>query len=334
MAKKVVIVGAGIAGLSLAYWLKEDSSLEVQILDQGQEFAASNKSAGFLTSGSLSFYQHLIHEFGEDKANKLWKFAKANISEVIKFIKDNEIHTELIQGGSYSLLEKEAPVLPFEVTKKNPIKGFENYHCYFDETEASLNPLLFVNKLTSIVKARGVSFVNAKINQNLIRSYPADHYFICTNNSDIFPTEITRHRAQACSFKTSNILSHSNFYLPSKKIYFRFSENELIIGGLRILDPLTEQTNQLGLNEKIQTELERFVIDHIDSSAELINQWSGIMGFSSTGLPQYKEHQDFPMSFIGGFSGHGNGFAFLLSKLVAHKYLSNQSPIEVELFRA
>ena len=50
----VVIVGAGITGLSTAYWLeKEDPSLKVAIVEKNRvAFGASGRNAGFVTCGS------------------------------------------------------------------------------------------------------------------------------------------------------------------------------------------------------------------------------------------------------------------------------------------
>ena len=58
----VVIVGAGITGLSVAYWLKElKSELKIAIVESIDLAAgASGRNAGFVTAGSAAYLAGLI----------------------------------------------------------------------------------------------------------------------------------------------------------------------------------------------------------------------------------------------------------------------------------
>ena len=65
-----VIVGAGISGLSTAYWLnKEDPDLKVAIIEKSRvAFGASSSNAGFITCGSVEHFNRMIHKHGLEHA--------------------------------------------------------------------------------------------------------------------------------------------------------------------------------------------------------------------------------------------------------------------------
>ena len=76
-----VIVGAGISGLSTAYWLnKEDPSLKIAIVEKNRLcFGASGRNAGFITCGSVEHFNRMIAKHGMDEAIEIWKFSQENL---------------------------------------------------------------------------------------------------------------------------------------------------------------------------------------------------------------------------------------------------------------
>jgi gamma-glutamylputrescine oxidase len=86
----VVIIGAGIAGLSAAYWLqKKEPNLRIAILEKHRiGFGASGRNAGFVTCGSTEHFMKLEKDFGFKKAVEIWKFSEENhrllLEEVIQ----------------------------------------------------------------------------------------------------------------------------------------------------------------------------------------------------------------------------------------------------------
>jgi glycine/D-amino acid oxidase-like deaminating enzyme len=104
--KDIVIIGGGIAGFSLAYWLsREDASLKIAIVDK-MHFGegATGRNAGFITCGSVEHFNRLVGKHGKDEANEIWKFSEDNL----KLLKENIIQenaAELLfeHKGSFSL---------------------------------------------------------------------------------------------------------------------------------------------------------------------------------------------------------------------------------------
>ncbi len=76
----VVVVGAGISGLSMAYWLTQaDPELRVVVLDRGRVGAgASGRNAGFLTSGSVAHFARQVDRHGEELAWTMWSLSRDN----------------------------------------------------------------------------------------------------------------------------------------------------------------------------------------------------------------------------------------------------------------
>src|SRR5258708_2420291 len=77
----VVIVGAGLSGISTAYWLgQEDPSLKIAILEKGRlGYGASGRNAGFITCGSVEHFNRMISKHGQDEALEIWRFSENNL---------------------------------------------------------------------------------------------------------------------------------------------------------------------------------------------------------------------------------------------------------------
>lgn len=84
----VLIVGAGIAGLSTAYWIEQsDPTLKICIVDRGLiGSGASGRNAGFVTCGSAEHFEKLFTQFGLQKATEIWKFSELNRDLLLEHI--------------------------------------------------------------------------------------------------------------------------------------------------------------------------------------------------------------------------------------------------------
>lgn len=321
----IVIIGSGITGLSLAYWLRQLSELKILVLDKSKNYAATSKSAGFLTSGSLDFFMQLKAKFGEDKAKRIWKISKDNFKQISLFINQNKLNVNYVKGGSFTLSDHKFETVPMSFIEGQKILGLNSY---FDSEEASVSPDLLRKEMIELLKGKGVKFnfnhSDCDID-SVYKMFNCRYVFVATNTSELIEEnfKIDRVRAQASAFHVKTDLPVANFYIPSKKIYFKNTTKSLVVGGLRLLDEETENTDVEGLNTTIQNGLENFVKENIDAYAVKLNSWSGIMGFSPTHLPICRMNDKY--AFIGGHSGHGNGFAFILSKYMAEKFLMKKS---------
>src|ERR1700722_19250241 len=101
-----VIVGAGISGLSTAYWLnQEDPDLKIAIIEKSRvAFGASGRNAGFITCGSVEHFNRMIGKHGMETATEIWRFAQENLRLLREeIIEDAAAELGFEQNGAYSL---------------------------------------------------------------------------------------------------------------------------------------------------------------------------------------------------------------------------------------
>lgn len=349
-----IIIGAGITGLSMAMWLKLRYPKEkILVCDKGMNMA-SRKNAGFVTSGSLKYLLNLIETNGKEKALAIWNISKKNRLLIESFINKHGISktVQYQKLGSITFLESKKDVsilksIGFKEVEDNPLSDLVGL---IDPEESSFNPIRFHDFLLNFVISLGVEVdFNSEVKEIVYKkplwqvkarvNLKSKKLLIATNDSFLLnkiikkDNKIVRTRAQIQSYKLSfKIENSSNIYLPSKKIYYRISDNKLIIGGLRGVDPLSEITDKLGINDKIQDALKEFVFSNIDKNAKLENQWSGIMGMRENELPLVYVDRKKSLYFLGGYSGHGNAFAFYLALKIIDSMGSDHLSEKLNLF--
>ena len=103
----VVIVGAGLAGLSTAYWLhKLEPTWDIAIVDKGtMGSGASGRNAGFITCGSTEHFSRMTSAYGANKAEEIWKFTEYNHKLMIDTFGPETLKKECEwkQEGSWTL---------------------------------------------------------------------------------------------------------------------------------------------------------------------------------------------------------------------------------------
>ncbi len=333
----VVINGGGITGLSLAYWINQiRPSALVAIYEKNYVGAgASGKNAGFLTCGSLTYFNQLMEKFGLEKSLEIWKFHQKNHELLLPFLAGCDYEKKGAMSLSSSpehtqKLQAAADVLNsngFSIKEKN-LLGFDKAFLY--EGDGSVNP---IKLLESIKKSLKVDFYfgEQKVEGSLVIEATNGY------SKDLpLPCVLTPQRAQVLMLASSPRFIESTCYHYESLTYFKqLPTGEFLIGGARTLDSKTEQTQDVGLNPKIQSYLESFIRDNFSSLKDLpiIHQWAGIMAFTEDHLP-IAGKIDHRRYFIGGYSGHGMGMAFNSSKhLVEYLFLKKPLPWFLDMRR-
>src|SRR5690606_3772651 len=99
-----IIVGGGIAGLSLAYFLSQ-KGIKTTLLEQEEVGSgASGRNAGFLTGGSLAYFQTLTQSYGEEVALEKWFYTKGNIDLLKNELNLKENSKSFLSEGTLTLL--------------------------------------------------------------------------------------------------------------------------------------------------------------------------------------------------------------------------------------
>ena len=100
----VAVIGGGITGASIAYWLK-DAGLRVGVIERGEiASGASGRNAGFITCGSVEHYSRQVSRHGPELAHTLWQHSQDNLALIRDLIVDQGgVDCDFKQIGTYSL---------------------------------------------------------------------------------------------------------------------------------------------------------------------------------------------------------------------------------------
>lgn len=361
-----VIVGAGISGLSTAYWLQqEDPSLKIAIVEKSRlAFGASGRNAGFITCGSVEHFNRMINKHGLDQATEIWRFAQTNL-QLLKehIIQDDGKNLAFEHNGAYSLaaqpnefeelktcagimsrLKIRTEILQEqEVVKHAGARGFVGGIKYLDD--ASVNPVALVNQMRNKVKAdlfestEAFAIESTDDGMRILRTDAGDFeapMIIMNLNGysgylhPYFKDKIYATRGQCLMMERverfMDAPCYANFYLD----YFRqLPSGELLIGGFRQVEKETEVGTSDHITEPIQKALHEFVVTHLPqfAQARVTHRWSGVMGFARDGEPMVGSIPDDPQVFFaGGYTAHGIGLSFHTTKCLVDLIFGRDVP--------
>lgn len=330
LTSDILIIGAGITGLSTAASLKENHpSLKVSVLERGiLPSGASTKNAGFACFGSVTELLNDIESLGEEGMAKLVEQRIKGLEKTSNRLKAQNIDLQ-IKGG-YELLFADHSALNqldhvnqlLQHQFKNPIYKLSNHKITdfgFDQTkhlienqyEGQLDTGKLISSLWSYCSGLGVKvFTGASVTGILEDNtgvnifcggltFRAKKVGVCTNafSKDLLKDEVDLKpgRGMVMSVLPEKQLKiNGTFHYDDGYYYFRDYYGKLIFGGGRNLDLDQEATTEFGINEKIQNklidDLENIILPNQNYKVE--NTWSGIMAFGQNKSPIIKKVSD------------------------------------------
>ncbi|WP_425391896.1 NAD(P)/FAD-dependent oxidoreductase [Ekhidna sp.] len=320
----VIVIGAGITGLSTAATLKEQSpDLRVTVLERGiLPTGASTKNAGFACFGSVSELLNDIEALGADGmvslVEKRWdglqktcqRLGRSMIDIQVKsgyeliFDKQSEVVNKI--GAINDLLED---FFQEEVFKLSDDKitsfGFgQTHHLIENHLEGQLDTGKLISSLWKYCAEIGIQIhtgcevLEIKEEASGVKVDCRDAYFsakkvaVCTNaftnkllNKKL---DVTPGRGIVMSVIPENPLKfEGTFHYKEGYYYFRDYYGKLLYGGGRNLALEEEETTTFCINEKIKTQL----ISDLESIIlpnqmyQVEMEWTGIMAFGETKAP-------------------------------------------------
>lgn len=358
----VVVVGAGITGLSLAYWLSELApELKLMVIDrEGIGAGASGRNAGFNTAGSTAYLAHLIEKDGMEKAREFWSFKQESLRLMREHLFDRFIGVAEGFEGSLTLyrdqahLERElsliesvgAPMVKrvgTEEVAQFGLSGFAGGLRFAHE--GSCHPLRLLEALKLHLQERGVSFLlgqtagwlesdgtgtRVMMERGHVR---ASHVFVALNGyaSQFHPSLgslVSPKRAQMIALDGTGLKLRGNYYDPAHRVYFRLTpQSELLLGGMRLLEEKTEDSDFDKITQVIQSALRDYAGQTFGKELPVLARWSGVMGFTATEKPQITPMPGLAhATFVGGFSGHGMGAGFGTARSAVFAFLGRELP--------
>ncbi|MBC7465565.1 MAG: FAD-binding oxidoreductase [Bdellovibrio sp.] len=369
----VIIVGAGIAGLSTAYWLeKENPSIKIAIVDRaGLGRGASGRNAGFVTCGSAEHFSKLEKQFGLSQAIQIWKFSDAN-RELLKaeIIQGDSALVDFSQTGSctvaasesdwqrYHRLSQTMLVAGLDVelidekylSDRYGVRNFLGAIQYKNDGE--IHPVKLLGLLKS--KLRQTKFI---FDSNVTELKRASHSWIVSTSKDTLSADkvifclngysdavlpelkelVKPQRGQVIVTEPLKKFVQGPCYLTKHLCYFRqLPTGELLIGGFRNHDIEAENTKQDEVTPKIQAALKEFAHSYFQntSGVKINYQWSGVMGFTSDGQMMIGEHPSQKGVYLmAGCSGHGMGLSFHAALTLVNNIKGKNVPAHLDIQR-
>ncbi len=343
------IIGAGIAGLSTAYWLQQDyPQARIAIIDRSSlGLGATGRNAGFVTCGSALYFHRLTEKFGLNTAHDIWTFSERNNQLILEhIIQGDPVSVDYKKTGSCTVIPRGSDVEKFDkilqdmksvgiavdkldshsLKTQYAVKesdGAIEYH-----NDGVIHPIKLMNKIVSRLK--NIDYIwNEDVTQiqsekrlqikTTKKIYSAEKVFVCINAyvPKLFPelsALVLPQRGQIILTEPHAPLIKGPCYLTEYLCYFRqLPSGQILVGGFRNSDPQSENTDQHGITDKIQNDLENFVRNYFfqTQNIKITHRWSGIMGFTTDQQLIIGEHPQKPnVHIMAGCAGHGMGLSF------------------------
>lgn len=356
----VVVIGAGITGASVSYWL---SSRCKTLLLEGETVAskASGRNAGFLLTGTSDYYNRAVERYGRRKAREVWKLTQQNHALLKQHILKNGIECEYKRSGSYLVatsenemddIRKSIALLKLDgfnykiIDEKDTnelLSSKSFYGVAFNEKDGEVNPVKLVRGLIQAATDKGICvFENTPVKKIVKRgnafevktkygTVTTDYVVLATNAYTPLLYPHFRHaikpvRGQVLVTAPYRKLFNGVFFANYGYEYWRqFSDGSMLVGGFREIDPRREVGYRMITTRKIQDKLEKLLYK-LSIKSRIAYRWAGIMGFSKDHLPLVGSVPKVKNLLISaGYSGHGLGFSFVTGKMISDKILYNRS---------
>lgn len=358
----VIVVGAGISGLSTAASLKEKNpDLDILVIERGTlPTGASTRNAGFACFGSISELANDRKALGDDGMVKLVKRRWDGLQKTIQRLGTDKI--DLQQKGGYELLSKEndhfteqidevnqllAPHFdrPVFELKNDRIKEFGFRHTsqmIFNPFEGQLDTGKLMKSLWQYCSEKGILLITGTKVTNIEKKgehtlvSTDQHQFLskkvalCTNafTSELTPKklDISPGRGILMVVKPKKKLPFAGtFHYDEGYYYFRDYQDLLIFGGGRNLALEEERTTDFAMNIQILERLKNDLQERILPGVdhEIVMQWAGIMAFGANKQPVIEALS--PGIFLGvRLGGMGVAIGSLVGEELSELILNDQ----------
>lgn len=345
----VVVVGAGITGVSLAYWLARGGA-DVLVLERSRLAAgASGRNAGFLLAGVAASYVEAVESYGRGLAAEVWAFTLENHDRLAELLGGRAGHR---RGGCWTLAAspEEAEILQRSVQLLTedglPGEWWPGTRAAGGSLGGMLNPAdgeihpvetveaLALESQVNIAEGIDVVAVEPAASGVLVHTgrgeVAAGAVVLATNGYTrqlLEALPIDPVRAQMLATERAGPLTDRPVYTDGGYIYWRqLVDHSVLLGGFRH----RAMAEEVGYEEQPTATIQGH-LDHqlqaMGVAAPVTHRWAGVMGFTPDALPLVGAVPGSPgVHICAGYSGHGMGFAFNCARVLAASLLGGASP--------
>ncbi len=343
----VLIVGGGIAGVTLAWTLAEQDCVTA-LLDAGVIAGeASGRNAGFLMTAAAEPYDETIALWGRAGARAMLETGRRSRQRIHQLVESLDIACDYRVRGSLRLAcsEDEAadfraslpamaadgfPMEEWEAGRAAPLSKTRRFAAgFFTAEDAELHPVRFLHGLARAALARGVQIFErspvlgaawrsgrweARTPAGLVR---ARTLVLATN---AYAPRLCEPLGKLIAPRRGQVISTAPLerevapcptYANWGYQYWRQTQDgRLVIGGWRDLDLDGETGFEIRLTPRIQAAIEQGLRDLVPEGAAIEHRWAGTMGFARDGRPLVGWlDASHHLAICAGFTGHGLGLA-------------------------
>jgi gamma-glutamylputrescine oxidase len=343
----VVVVGGGVTGCSCALTLAE-GGLRVRLHEARRVASgASGRNGGFALRGAAMSYPKAREKLGRDTAAGLWRFTERYLDRMEELAGD-----ALRRTGSLRLADDEElddVRAEYEALREDGLdaKWVDRLDPPLDSLfraailhpgDGSLQPARWVRRLAARAAAAGAEIVEESRVESL-EEVDAEQVVIATDGytGGLLPAldaAIRPVRGQVIATEPlDRLLFDRPHYARHGFDYWQQTpEQNLVLGGRRDANLEGEYTNEEGLTDLVQTELEAFATELLGETPAIAQRWSGIFGVTEDDLPLVGPVPGREGVWVAaGYSGHGNVLGLACGELVAGAILGRPAP-ELQLF--
>ncbi len=343
----VVVIGAGITGVTLAYTLAERGA-SVALLDAGPiAGSASGRNAGFLLASPSEPYSELVALWGRGGARAMLEIGRRSHHRVKELVEGLGIECDYRSNGSLRLTrtEEEAedirasiPLMKADgfgmygvaVEEAVPAAAIDKFvAAFYTREDGEIHPVRFLHGVAQAAIQRGTRVyahspvVGARWRDGLWEA--RTHEGVARARTLVLATNA--YAAQLCPAleplirpRRGQMLSTAPLpeEIVSRPVYAHWGyqywrqtpDRRLLIGGWRDLDLDSETGFEDKITEPIQDAIERGLRELVPQGVEIEHRWSGVMGFARDGRPLVGWlDAAHHLAICAGYTGHGMGMA-------------------------
>lgn len=348
----VVIIGAGLTGMTCAYFLRK-TGLKVVVLEESKiGYGATGVTTAMLTYNIDTAFRDLLEMYGQEKTSLILNSHSEAIDAVENIVRENKIECEFIRCPNYIysnsekenyILKKEAETasgLSFKMEFKNDDRlGFKNSGYLEIKNQAKFHPLKYLYHLIRVCQDGKLETYKGEA----IRIEGAGPFTIKTSSFEIGAQKIVvaTHAPfnKKLFFKKAIYDSYvfeaeiepdkipEGIYEDTSKPYYYFrldkkgEKDRLIIGG-------EDHRRDVKVNhsKNFQSLMDRIKIIFSGLEYRILRKWTGPIIETIDGLAYIGSYDNKNIFYATGFSGNGMTYGTLAGKIISDIILDRKNP--------
>ena len=344
---EVLVVGGGIAGVTLAYTLAQQGASVGLLEARDLAGAASGRNAGFLMVAAAEPYGETIALWGRPGARAMLEIGRRNHERLARLAREIDVDCGYRRSGSFRLArteeeaEDQRAALPLlqadgfpcvEVPPAQALPGGPHDRfvaAFVTEEDGELNPVQLLNGVArEAVRLGGRLFTHSPLlgarwqgglweARTAGGSARARARVVATNAyaPELCPTLtplIAPRRGQMLSTAPlpREVAPRPTYAHWGYQYWRQTPDRRLVMGGWRDLDLDGEVGFEEKTTSRIQEGIEAGLRELAPEGAVIEHRWAGIMGFARDGRPLVGWlDATHQLAICAGFTGHGMGLA-------------------------